>query len=77
MKSFIRVVIPSTERRACRTLVAPPTGNILRLLLLASLFIPPCTARAADNELSATEKADGWVLLFDGKTIDGWLDSRE
>ena len=69
MKSFIRVVIPSTERRACRTLVAPPTGNILRLLLLASLFIPPCTARAADNELSATEKADGWVLLLDGKSI--------
>lgn len=25
-----------------------------------------------DNELTAQEKADGWVLLFDGKTTNGW-----
>ncbi len=24
------------------------------------------------NELTAQEKADGWVLLFDGKTTNGW-----
>jgi hypothetical protein len=27
---------------------------------------------AADNTLTPQEKADGWVLLFDGKTLDGW-----
>jgi hypothetical protein len=32
---------------------------------------------AADNELSPKEKADGWILLFDGKTLDGWMTSSE
>jgi hypothetical protein len=26
----------------------------------------------ADNELSEQEKADGWKLLFDGKSLAGW-----
>jgi len=34
---------------------------------------PP--ARAADNQLSAAEKANGWMLLFDGKTQAGWMTS--
>jgi Domain of Unknown Function (DUF1080) len=37
------------------------------------LFAVP--ASAADNELTESEKADGWVLLFDGKTLDGWMTS--
>lgn len=27
---------------------------------------------AADNALTPQEKANGWVLLFDGKTLNGW-----
>src|SRR5262249_34879172 len=32
-------------------------------------------ALAADNELTGQEKADGWILLFDGKTLEGWMTS--
>jgi len=37
----------------------------LMLILTAGLF-------AADNVLTSQEKARGWVLLFDGKTLNGW-----
>jgi len=45
----------------------------LSLLILAL----GSAAHAAENELTNDEKADGWVLLFDGKTTEGWLDSKE
>jgi len=37
----------------------------LMLILTAGLF-------GADNVLTSQEKAKGWVLLFDGKTLNGW-----
>jgi len=36
-----------------------------------------CPAWAADNELTEKEKKDGWILLFDGKTLNGWVTSSK
>lgn len=44
--------------------------------LLVALFT--CTgARAADNELTAAEKAEGWQLLFDGRDLAGWKNNND
>jgi Domain of Unknown Function (DUF1080) len=43
-----------------------------RFFYLAAASLALWTARAADNTLSPKEKADGWVLLFDGSTTTGW-----
>ena len=34
------------------------------------------TTASAPNTLTAAEKADGWQLLFDGRTLDGWRGYR-
>jgi len=47
---------------------------ILRFVLGAVLLTSTAvTARAEDNALTPQEKRDGWVLLFDGKTTQGWM----
>ena len=43
--------------------------------LLALTHLARVGFSAADNELSPEDKAAGWILLFDGKTIDGWMRS--
>src|SRR4051794_3455678 len=37
------------------------------VLLMMAAGLP-----GADNVLTPQEKASGWVLLFDGKTLEGW-----
>ena len=44
-------------------------------VILAMLIALP--ALAADNELTEQEKKDGWILLFDGKTLDCWMTSSQ
>ena len=39
------------------------------LLALALLMV-------GDNELTEQEKKDGWILLFDGKSGDGWMNLK-
>ena len=45
---------------------------ISRGLLVVSLLCWACGLEAAPNELTSAEKAEGWKLLFDGKTTAGW-----
>jgi hypothetical protein len=47
----------------------------MRILSPLLLLVMASVARAADNQLTDKEKADGWILLFDGKTLDGWMTS--
>src|SRR5665213_2977572 len=47
-----------------------------RAFVCLALLCAAAPALAADNELTAKEKADGWILLFDGKSLDGWMTSN-
>lgn len=40
-------------------------------LLITALCVMNVQAQK-DNSLSNQEKKDGWILLFDGKSMDGW-----
>ena len=46
-------------------------------LAVATLSLGLLTSRAADNTLTDAEKAAGWKLLFDGKTLDGWSNFKK
>jgi hypothetical protein len=35
------------------------------------------SAFGADNQLTTQEKSDGWLLLFDGQTLKGWMTSDQ
>jgi hypothetical protein len=46
-------------------------NTMIRALMLATMIA--ASASAADNELTDQEKKDGWILMFDGKTTQGWM----
>jgi hypothetical protein len=53
----------------------------VRICLVATAFVVATlggvSARAADNELTPEEKAEGWNLLFDGKSTKGWKNNSD
>jgi len=56
-------------------------SKVALIFLAASILFPietfaaPSIGSVRDNELTAVEKKDGWLLLFDGRTTDGWQTS--
>lgn len=50
----------------------------IRILFAAASIVAWCAAGdlQAPNTMTAAEARDGWTLLFDGKTMDGWDDPR-
>jgi hypothetical protein len=46
------------------------TSRLLTLTALTLSLAAPL--QAEDNALTDQQKTDGWVALFDGKTLDGW-----
>jgi hypothetical protein len=45
----------------------------MKLLIPVALMLIGLTGLfGADNALTQQEKAQGWILLFDGKTLNGW-----
>ena len=44
--------------------------SLVFVLLVAGM------ARSEENTLTVAEKHDGWILLFDGSTTKGWMDSK-
>ncbi|MEE9438624.1 MAG: DUF1080 domain-containing protein [Saprospiraceae bacterium] len=51
--------------------------SLLSCLVFLSLMLTNCSQKKLiqpkkENTLTQIEKADGWILLFDGQTSDGW-----
>ena len=51
-------------------------SQLVALVLLALPFQTAAAPTSALNTLTAAEKAAGWQLLFDGRSLDGWRGYR-
>jgi len=47
------------------------------LILILAVYAASCAVWSRASELSADEKKDGFISLFDGKSLDGWMGATE
>jgi len=52
------------------------TGRLTAIALLLAV-LSSAAAHAVDNQLTRRERREGWILLFDGKTLNGWMTSSQ
>lgn len=52
-----------------------PRRILLWAPLLGAALCLRLPALAGENELTDRERAEGWLLLFDGRTLNGWMTS--
>ena len=54
---------------------------MFRIVFLLAIFrlvaVIAAPASAAQSELTAKEREQGWILLFDGKTTQGWMTPKK
>lgn len=55
----------------------PRISVVVGLTILFAPLGPTAVLHAADNELTEAERAQGWILLFNGQNLDGWMTSSE
>ena len=48
--------------------------KIIYGLAIAGIAVSMTSCAQKQNTLTSAEKADGWVLLFNGENLDGWRD---
>ena len=59
-------------RRIAHIVLGMALAACARTATVVSSSPPMSAAAARPNELTAAERAEGWQLLFDGKTLTGW-----
>jgi len=47
------------------------------MLMMTAAVLLGGAAQAEDNQLTKAEQDQGWILLFDGKSLDGWQTSSQ
>ena len=81
-RRFLRP-LKSSKRSPCVAAAGVNTSYNKRMFRLPIFSAVICALAAvpsvwsADNQLTAREKADGWILLFDGHSFAGWEDPAQ
>jgi hypothetical protein len=52
-------------------------GSVTTALFIQAVGASSSSDKSTDNTLSPRERAAGWILLFDGKTLDNWQTSSK
>jgi hypothetical protein len=75
LKAAFRAGRNAAFRRQMQLLLTLRIKALEIALLACLLSFASARTFAADNALTSAEREDGWLLLFDGKTLNGWMTS--